>query len=174
MGAKEKGRAGLASDYTACSFPNCCCALLKVCVKPPKSYSPKPVSVSQLLEQVTKAVKPQLSTAGIALCQRIQEAVIPMEEELMKTVFALFSSRSYMDLSCDTLRTRHSLQVLATSHGIIVMWEKRRQRKFTKRVFAWKSIFIEHNGFQFLYVRSGKTPLRAYRAYKVFQFMLGQ
>lgn len=61
--------------------------LLELIVLKKRDFSPKPVSVSRLLEQVTKAVKPQLSAAGIALCQRIQEAVIPMEEELMKTVF---------------------------------------------------------------------------------------
>lgn len=61
--------------------------LLELIVLKKREFSPTPVSVSRILEQVTEVVGPQLSAAGITLSQSIREAVIPMEEALMKTVF---------------------------------------------------------------------------------------
>ncbi|MCI8645773.1 MAG: HAMP domain-containing histidine kinase [Firmicutes bacterium] len=61
--------------------------LLELIVLKKRDFSPEPVEVDQLLEQVLKTAGPQMEAAGITLSCHIQRAVIPMEEELMKTVF---------------------------------------------------------------------------------------
>lgn len=61
--------------------------LLELIVLKKHDFSPQPADIKGLLEQVIKTVYPQMAAAGISLSGSVKPAIIPMEEELMKTVF---------------------------------------------------------------------------------------
>lgn len=47
----------------------------------------KPINVKFLLENVAELLSPQMAASGVELIYDVQQAVIPMESELMETVF---------------------------------------------------------------------------------------
>ncbi len=61
--------------------------LLDLIVLKKHTLSPAPIKIRSLLSDVIEFMSPQLTSAGIRLTSNIDEAVISMESELMKTVF---------------------------------------------------------------------------------------
>lgn len=61
--------------------------LLDLIVLKNHTLMPKPVNIKFLLDNVAELLSPQLTASGIELVCDVQKAVIPMEAELMETVF---------------------------------------------------------------------------------------
>ena len=61
--------------------------LLDLIVLKKQSVNPKPTVINVVLDEVKTIIKPQLENSNIELVYDVEEAIIPMEAELMKTVF---------------------------------------------------------------------------------------
>lgn len=61
--------------------------LLDLIVLKKQSIDPKPVVINVVLDEVKTIINPQLENANIELIYNVEEAIIKMEAELMKTVF---------------------------------------------------------------------------------------
>lgn len=61
--------------------------LLELIVLKKQSINPKPTVINVVLDEVKTIIKPQLENSNVDLIYDIEEAIISMEAELMKTVF---------------------------------------------------------------------------------------
>ncbi len=61
--------------------------LLDLIVLKKQSITPKPAVINVVFDEVKTIINPQLENSNIELIYDIEEAIIPMEAELMKTVF---------------------------------------------------------------------------------------
>lgn len=73
--------------------------LLDLIVLENHSLNPEPVNIKFVLDHVAEVLAPQLIASGIEFIYHVQQAVIPMEAELMETVFInlLDNARKAMD-----------------------------------------------------------------------------
>ena len=64
-----------------------------------RTLTPKPVNIKFVLDTVTELLSPQLIASGVEVVSHVQQAVIPMETEMMETVFInlLDNARKAMD-----------------------------------------------------------------------------
>lgn len=61
--------------------------LLDLIVLKKQAVNPKPAIINTVMDEVKTIIKPQLVNSNIELIYDVEEAIVPMEAELMKTVF---------------------------------------------------------------------------------------
>lgn len=96
--------------------------LLDLIVLKKQSINPKSTVINVVLDEVKTIINPQLENSNVKLIYDIEEAIIPMEAELMKTVFIniIDNARNAMD----TTGTMDAKGTMTTKGTITVIGRK--------------------------------------------------